>query len=829
MNIQKRRSRTPGQSIPLIALIIVVLFAMVGLSVDVGNTYAQQREATRAANAAALNGMNVIIRNGSETSDGAVTSAIKESLRSNGIVLTEEGGDRNLRAFYLDKEGKPFACRIGSCGTVPKGTTYLQVELEGATDTYFARVVGRDTLPVNAQAFATQCAPTDNVFPISVNASYLDDKGFVEPNGWNAADDPDHYGLYGDENYKDKWQRRVFVKDAADVPGGFSYLRWLGESNNGSAVNLENMLQGQGNLAAGFEEADWPDGAPGKPDGYPSEPGQLTSGDWIHGNSGFSYSNAVRAALDEHIEKRTVMLLPIIEEDRWLTGNNAVFKLNRLGGFLLRDYGKEQGKPYLDLVYVGDANSVPCTLTNVPTALDEINVTGSVFVRPRHETFPDADQPIDFVVLLDVSGSMSLNFRGESNHRGRGKTVLCSKPKDYDPETDPEIQNCGRNFWYKDEDQRRIYYAKQALMTFVDEMEEDDAMQIIAYSSRYGVNNIEPVNTRALGTTAGKAELRETILEAGERKVNGSMEPYITRGGTPSATGLRKARELLAAAPETAPNGDDYKRVVVFLTDGVANHFVEEVDVYGESDVWKNEALDEDRCADLGSEAQEDVGCQSGYVLTNPSVARPITAMTLEADELKTSADATLYAMMMGAAPTTGVEQVASSSQYPWYSVAEEGADVEEILLKINETSRQDVCIPAEGTWMDVIDSANAPSPVDGHPYLGADTFGKAVLTDPVSGEELYEGYIRHDEATGKLSYFIPGVEPGTYELRVWLGYEGEDGNTRIYRKFYDYRGDLSYSSTLTVQVTQADALNDTVVAPEAYMELDGHVCPDPE
>jgi hypothetical protein len=61
------------------------------------------------------------------------------------------------------------------------------------------------------------------------------------------------------------------------------------------------------------------------------------------------------------------------------------------------------------------------------------------------------------------------------------------------------------------------------------------------------------------------------------------------------------------------------------------------------------------------------------------------------------------------------------------------------------------------------------------------------------------------------------------------LGYEGEDGNTRIYRKFYDYRGDLSYSSTLTVQVTQADALNDTVVAPEAYMELDGHVCPDPE
>lgn len=828
MNIQKRRSRTPGQSIPLIALIIVVLFAMVGLSVDVGNTYAQQREATRAANAAALNGMNVIVRNGSETSDDAVMLAIKESLRSNGIVLTEDGGDRNLRAFYLDKEGASFACRIGSCGTVPKGTTYLQIQVDGVTDTYFARVVNRDTLPVNAQAFATQCAPTDNVFPISVNAGYLDEKGFVEPNGWNAANDPDHYGLYNDENYSNKWQRRIFVKDAADVPGGFSYLRWLSASNNGSAVDLENMLQGQGNLAAGFEEADWPDGVPGKPDGYPSEPGQLTSGDWIHGNSGFSYSNAVRAALDEHIEKRTVMLLPIIEEDRWLTGNNAVFKLNRLGGFLLRGYGKEQGKAYLDLVYVGDANSVPCTLTNVPTSLTEINVTGSVFVRPRHETFPDADQPIDFVVLLDVSGSMSLNFRGESNYRGRGNTVLCSKPKDYTGT--PAIQNCGSKFWYKEEEERRIYYAKQALMSFVDEMDENDAMQIIAYSSRYGVDNIEPVNTRALGTTAGKAELRETILEAGEREIKGTTEPYITEGGTPSATGLRKARELLADAPETAPNGDDYKRVVVFLTDGVANHFVEKVDVYGEKNVWKNSAKDEQRCEDLGNKAQEDVGCQSGYVLTDPSIPRPITAMTLEAGELKTGADATVYAMMMGAAPTTGLEeQVASSNQYPWYSVADDGADVEDILLKINETARNDVCIPAEDTWKDVIDSANAPSSLPDYDYLGADTFGLAVLTDPVSGEELYEGYVRHDEATGKLSYFIPGVEPGTYELRVWLGYKGDDDKTRIYKKFYDYRGDLSYSSTLTVQVTQADALNDTVVAPEAYMELDGHVCPTPE
>ncbi len=827
MNIQKRRSRTPGQSIPLIALIIVVLFAMVGLSVDVGNTYAQQREASRAANAAALNGMNVIIRNGSETSDDAVMLAIKESLRSNDIVLTEDGGDRNLRAFYLDKEGKPFACRIGSCGIVPKGTTYLQVQVDGVTETYFARVVSRDTLPVNAQAFATQCAPTDNVFPISVNADYLDDKGFVEPNGWDSSANPDYYGLYNDENYSNKWQRRVFVKDAADVPGGFSWLRWLDDSSNGSAVDLANMLQGQGNLAAGFEEAEWPEAAPGKPDGYPSEPGQLTSGDWLHGNSGFSYSNAVKAALDAHIAKRTVMLLPIIEDERWNGGSNAVFKLNRMGGFLLRGYGKEKGKGYLDLVYVGDANSVPCTLTNLPTSLTEINVTGSVFVRPRHETFPDGDQPIDFVVLLDVSGSMSLSFDGYSNEGGTGDTVLCSKFVGYDPDVDPSIISCNHEYWYKHEDERRIYYAKKALESFVDEMDENDAMRIIAYSSRYGVNNIEAVDdTRAHGTTEGKAKLKKAILKAGEREVDGETEPYITRGGTPSATGLREARKLLSDN-DKAPNGEEYKRVVVFLTDGVANHFVEEVEVpwrKGRTQ-WNNDA--KDICKGDDNSA-ENVQCHLGF-LDGTSIARPITAMTLEAEELKTAADATVYAMMMGAAPTDGVEQVASSAQYPWYSVADTGAEVEDILLKINNNARKDICVPAEDTWKDVIDSANAPSALPGYEYLGPDTFGLAVLTDPVSGEELYEGYIRHDEATGKLSYFIPGVEPGTYDLRVWLGYEGDDGKTRIYKKFYDRNGDLGYSSTLTVQVTQADALNDTIVADEAYMELDGYVCPDPE
>ena len=62
MSARFLRTKTRGQSIPLIALLIVVLIGAVGLSVDVGNNYAQQRNTVRATNASALAGMNAMIR-----------------------------------------------------------------------------------------------------------------------------------------------------------------------------------------------------------------------------------------------------------------------------------------------------------------------------------------------------------------------------------------------------------------------------------------------------------------------------------------------------------------------------------------------------------------------------------------------------------------------------------------------------------------------------------------------------------------------------------------------------------------------------------------------
>src|SRR5512138_3790811 len=105
MNKRLLRSRRSGQSIPIIALIIVVLFAMVGLAVDVGNTYAEQRSAVRASEAATLAGMTTLLET---NNDANVWTAVQNSLKSNKINIAayqsgvaQTSDNRLVTAQYL--------------------------------------------------------------------------------------------------------------------------------------------------------------------------------------------------------------------------------------------------------------------------------------------------------------------------------------------------------------------------------------------------------------------------------------------------------------------------------------------------------------------------------------------------------------------------------------------------------------------------------------------------------------------------------------------------------------------------------------------------------
>src|SRR5215207_6094171 len=98
---------------------------MVGLSVDVGNTYAQNRNAVRSTNAAVLAGMDRLITSGKTSNSAAldvsIGDAIRASFKSNGITaqidpITPLGpGERRILAYYLDSSGNPLgeSCTIG--------------------------------------------------------------------------------------------------------------------------------------------------------------------------------------------------------------------------------------------------------------------------------------------------------------------------------------------------------------------------------------------------------------------------------------------------------------------------------------------------------------------------------------------------------------------------------------------------------------------------------------------------------------------------------------------------------------------------------------------
>jgi len=673
------RSTASGQSIPLIALLIVVLSAMVGLSVDVGNTYAQQRNTVRATNAAALAGMTELIKSNDDQAAGKV---IQESLRSNDIEGVYDDpnnlaqpNQRVIRAYYMDAKGNYLvSCNVGSCGSVPGGTSYIEVRVEGTVDTYFARVVDRPTLPVNARAFAGRCTPTQGVYPIGVQVSNLDStaKNFLAPTV--PAEKP-FFGKYFPPSYPAGiTKRRIFFADNSNGPSQFSWLRWKATNTSGDAAQLATMLQGDGNIADGFDEGifdsatgtfTWPDvlSAPPTVNGkvvYPIKPHEINTLDFTYGNNLIAFNSpAIQTALKSQIDKQTVLILPIVNLNVQKSGA-TFYPVQGLGRFYLigiPGYGTGVGSTgsFMDLAYIGTANAVAC-LSTPAVVSNAMGVTGSVFVKPRWG-LQQAQVPIAYEIIMDVSGSMSWNFDGqgsdngtthfEANTSGSYTNIQCESTL-----ANPVNVACGggpSDPWWK-VTERRIYVAKQALAGaggFIDNMRASDSMRIISFSGS-GIN-------KRPNWTSDKTALKDTVMNAGKY----NNDRYLTSGGTPGPQALKAAGEVLSSSPPPAlPGGQDYKHVVIYMTDGVANVFLNGTTNYA-TDVCSQYHGD--------NRALNDAWCQydkEGYKAASNG-PRPISAMILEAGKIKTAnPEMQLFTIAVAQVNPLGLDEVATSPKY---------------------------------------------------------------------------------------------------------------------------------------------------------------------
>lgn len=374
--------------------------------------------------------------------------------------------------------------------------------------------------------------------------------------------------------------------------------------------------------------------------------------------------------------------------------------------------------------------------------------------------------------MLDVSGSMSWDFSGYGTISGRN--YMCENPDNPNPLGLSYSDKCqgGPNSAWRTVEGRRIYIAKQAINELVDRMDTGDVMRIIAYSS--GNPTIGGANAKAYptdGLTGDKTKLKDAVRQAGIWTGN---DAYNTRGGTPGAQGMRATGQLLEQAPDKAPDGREYKEVVIYLTDGVANVFLN-----GQTNTAR------DICGSMSTSQAINTPnpCQLG--VTNNGTLRPITALINEATKIRQSnSGMDLYVIAMGPADDTGLGQVASQPSMLYHANSPDVVD--DIFRLINNQAENRICRAHDADFTSDLSGQSStglpgfPAPADGHGYVTIRDAAGSVLPD---GQGRLP--IQYDPAIGKLVYRIPpevGIAPGDYSIEAYVNYEGPDGNARTYR-----------------------------------------------
>jgi Flp pilus assembly protein TadG len=151
MFVRSRNGGRRGQTLVLFALGLVALLGMVGLVIDGGNAFAQQRKTQNGADAAAEAGTTELARRaigvpGTDAQwDARVNQAITDSATYNGLTVTGT-------PQYTDFDGNPLG--PVNTGSIPANTYGVAVRGDRTFKTYVAGVMGITQLTSTAEATA---------------------------------------------------------------------------------------------------------------------------------------------------------------------------------------------------------------------------------------------------------------------------------------------------------------------------------------------------------------------------------------------------------------------------------------------------------------------------------------------------------------------------------------------------------------------------------------------------------------------------------------------------------------------------------------------------
>lgn len=861
------RKRSPGQSIPLIALMIVVLIGMVGLSVDVGNTYAENRNAERAANAAAVAGMQRYLET-EGWQDPEVKRSVDAAIEQNGFnpvpfgTANMQPNDLEVEAYYLRRTGENVLCgengRVGTCVGRVFDAFYIRVVTRGQVETYFARALGQDQLPVNSQSYAGKCPPINGMLPITVKHSLVD-------GGAERFVDADGRALFADiDPAKTLYFKRVYFANPYDVginEGG--YLRWMDDYNN-AARDLPLMMgerEGEGTLKYGFNEVTpWPGNPADEFSTYPAEPEYLTERDWAYAFANYTDGATPRPMMDYiqdelnfHMANRNRVFLPLYGSIPVADGSGGYYyNIEQFGEFYILDYDVN-GTPYpwIEMIFNGYAPRVPCPAENV-TQEDRYGLSGAISLTPRWGEKKDEPEPAGYTIMLDVSGSMSWSFRGWAEYDG-----LIYQCESYDP--DPAyadipyayaLEAMGEGpfpggggdckggplaFWAppgsgESITERRAYQARDALLQIVREMDVKDRIRVVAFSS-----NVEATSDQWYAQA--NAELEQHILTTGECCSGNAGTPpgeptFLTDGGTSGSAAMNQARRFLNENfPEDPETGKALKPVAIYMTDGVSNVLLD-----GTRPARKRE------CKDLAQgEFINTAACNIGY--NEKGEEMPITEMQRISREMHADMgdNFEFYVLAMGRMDITGLDRVSTHPSMTY--AAREASEVTRFLEEIRAEVQYGECQPRKGDDVTFIREENKPTLDPGLfrdkdiARWGAENiFGYASIYNPGETVAILHIPIIQDRQ-GRLEYYLDpddpedALPPGNYDMTFWVGYNAsgrEPGADNTYLYNYLINADTGERiDRMSITIDPDATLGPIANGPEILLDLpiDADVC----
>ncbi|GAC1519438.1 MAG: hypothetical protein NVS2B7_40330 [Herpetosiphon sp.] len=369
------RMRAPGQTVVVMALMMVVLVGLLGLSIDVGNVYGQQRRVQSAVDASSLAGMLIVEDN---ASNATVLNSIRAGLQGHGLNPDASDGSFTWSAYYLVPDPMNPATNIAlniatqtvGSANPPSDVKYVAVTATEIVNTTFARVINQLTLPAHGVGFSGYAAKR-NVMPLTVplNLTGGDDVQY-DPTTWNYGTQS---GIEIPYTGATTWTpNSIFqipqTNRAAGGPG--SHVGWW--KFNASGSNSNNDLRA--NLApggtfhvsanCGSDPTCYQEASPLVGEGVPPPPpyssqsqsnGHPEPYDWVAGIPGVRTSSLMDlAGYTDHGSHDQPIILPLYIFAGG-HGQSRSFQLGQFGRFLILDVVGGNGG-HITLQYLGPAN-----------------------------------------------------------------------------------------------------------------------------------------------------------------------------------------------------------------------------------------------------------------------------------------------------------------------------------------------------------------------------------------------------------------------------------------------------------------------------------------